>query len=365
MGAQYPNLLNNGMPNLLNNGMPNLLNNGMPQPGFGSGFNNNNMIPMITPNAFMPQNNLPATNVPPMFNVSMPTSYPPMMPPQMPMPAISTVMQPYPLYRSRRARSIRLRRRHHRRRPVVRIIESSSCSTGSSFSTSASCSSYHRHSRSHSRHSKHRQQQPIILMPIQMPSQQCPTPSIQQIQPAIQQQQPLALVPSGGAHQQIVLPPIQIQGTTDQQGQPLVLPPFQLNSSMLNSGTSHSPIILNASTGGQLQQSLSMPQIPQVRIAPATQQGPFIQAASPIQYVTNPSVGGNIQPTRILVNNSIQPQNHPAVLSTSLRRPMSANEVQQTDLKFGRRPFDWYPRENTFVLNEDLQLGQRGATVVA
>ncbi|CAF0761971.1 unnamed protein product [Didymodactylos carnosus] len=236
----------------------------------------------------------------------MPMPYPQVLPPAAPMPQV--IVQPYPVHRPHRTRRIRLVRRHHHRRPRVRIIDSRSYSTGSS------CSSYRHCSRSHSHHSK-QCQQPIILLPIQI-----------QQQPTSIQQQPLALAQPSRAHQQIVLPPIQIQGVAGQHGQPLVLPSIQLNSSILNNGTNQNPIIVNATpVGASLQQSFSMPQIPPIQISTTAQpqQIQLVHTSSPLQYVTNPApVGIHSRPANISVNNSNKQQQkiRSSASSTRLRR---------------------------------------------
>lgn len=43
-----------------------------------------------------------------------------------------------------------------------------------------------------------------------------------------------------------------------------------------------------------------------------------------------------------------------------LERSLSARQVPQMDLKYGRRPFDWYKNKGKdSVLNENVQIGSR------
>ncbi len=387
-------------------------------PGYSPAGGGNN-FPMITPNSYLrPQGNLE----PPIMNYSGgPGMLPPPAPypPQMQYPNQGSMMGPQPPYygpgprlpqrRSsmrhcrRPVRTCRRSRRSRRCRPVIRIIESSSCSSLSSCSTESSCSPrLRRRSRSHSRRrtSQPQQQQPIILLPIQ-----CQQPSQAPVQNQIQQQQ---------QPQQIILPPIHVQqqgqfdqqqlglqpmtfshlGEQFQQQQPFTLPPIQFNSSnLVPNNTNATPMIISA---GQpmIQPSLSLPQMatigqPQqiqggsfqyVQAAPQSssplqyvQAAPqsssplqYIQAApqssSPLQYVSA-QTRSTIAPQRVLVNSTNKKQ---SAMVKPIARSMSVRDVPQNDLKFGRRPFDWYNNDKKKdIVKENIQVGQRRSAVIS
>ncbi len=363
-------------------------------PGFPS-TGGPNSFPMLNQNSFLPQQ---VGLEPPIMNFSggpgmfsPPSPFPSMMPPSMspglpfppPMPypnqgLMSMGPQLPPFYdpglrsysRRRPVRICRPRRRRRRCRPVIRIIDSSSCSSLSSYTTISSCSRHRHRSCSHSRRRgtpppPQQQQQPIILLPIQC--QQSPSAPVQhQIQqqpqqiilPPIQVQQQ----PGQFQSQQLALPPISMQ-----QQQPLALPPIQFNPSNFAPSTSSSPIIISS---GQpmLQPSLSMPQIANFGHSQQMQAGPvqYVQAvpqsSSPLQYISA-EPRSTLAPQRVLVNSTNKKQ--PA-RKKSIPRSVTTRNLPQNDLKFGRRPFDWYESEKkNNIINENVRIGQRGTTAVS
>jgi hypothetical protein len=365
-----------------------------PYPGFPPG--GGNSFPTLSPSSYLPP---VGTMEPPIMNYSGPSmmpqmSLPPMFPPtmlqpQMPYPNQGMIMgPPSPIYdpglrtysRRRPVRICRRRRRSRRCRPVIHIIDSSSCSSLSSYTTISSCSRHHHHSRSHSRRRAITpQQQPIILlpMPCQQPApavstsvqpqiqqpQQIILPPIQVQQPGQFQQQQLALPSMPLQQQQLALPPISVQQ------QPITLPPMQLNSSNFCPSTNSSPMIIPS---GQpmpiIQSSLSMPQIATIGQTQQIQNVPlqYVQAArqssSPLQYISSEPYS-TIAPQRVLVNSTNRKQStkdKPIQKSTSIRT------LPQNDLKFGRRPFDWYEGEKkNKIINENVRIGQRRSTIVS
>jgi hypothetical protein len=367
---------------------------GFPPTGGPSNF------PMLTPNAYLPP---PGNMEPPIMNFSggpgmfpPPRTFPPMpLQPPMPYPnqgLISIGPQPtmydpgLPTYSRRRPVRIcrrRGRRRSRRCRPVIHIIDSSSCSSlSSSYTTISSCSRRHHRSRSHSRRRavtpQQQQQQPIILLPmqcqqspsvvtappvqnqIQQQPQQIILPPIHIQQPGQFQQQQLALPSIPLQQQQLALSPLQFQQ------QPITLPPIQLNSSNFAPSTSSSPMMI-ASGQPMIQPSISMPQIANIGQSQQIQSGPFQyvqavrQSSSPLQYIAA-EPRSTIAPQRVLVNSTNKRQSatmKPVPRSTSIR------DVPQNDLKYGRRPFDWYANEKkTNIINENIRIGQRGSTAV-
>jgi hypothetical protein len=307
-------------------------------------------------------------------------------------------------------------RRSRRHRPVMRVSESSSCSSLSTCSTISSCSPRRRRSRSHSRRygalQPQQQQQPIILLPIQQSApaaavsgvnqmqqpqpQQIVLPPIsvqqpgqyqsqqfqpqqfqpqqfqpqqyqsQQFQPQQFQQQQLALPQiSGQLQQQLALPAISYQQPGAQyQQQPLALSPIQMNSCNLLPAGGSNPVIPSGQP--MIQQSLSLPQIANIgqtqQIQPASVQ--YIQAipqsSAPLQYISA-EPRSTIAPQRVLVNST---NKKPSVDTKPAGRSPSTRTVPQNDLKFGRRPFDWYNDKKKNILNENIQIGQRGNTSV-
>lgn len=354
-----------------------------------------NSFPPIGPNSYLPP---PGGLEPPIMNYSggsrmMP---PPMLPPPMPYPAqpSMSMVGPPPMYdpgprpcRRRPTRVCRRPRRSRRCRPVIRIVESDSCSSLSSYTTISSCSPRRCHSRSHSRRCRAPSappQQPIILMPVpaQQPAAVAAAPPAPPPPAPVQSQfqaQP----------QQIILPPIRIQqqGQIDQnqfsipqislpqgfgqlqQQQPLTLSPMQLNGSNLITNTNASPMILS---GGQsiIQPSLSLPQVTSM-LQPQQLQGgcvQYVQAApqssspSTLQYISA-EPRSTIAPQRVLVNST---NKKPSATRKSITRSSSTREVAQSDLKYGRRPFDWYDTDKKKnILNENVQVGQRRNTVIS
>lgn len=365
---------------------------GYPQAGAPSPF------PSLGPNSYLPP---PGSMDPPIMNFTggpgmlpPPSPFPSMLPTAMPPPSVflpsampfpnqgaMSMMSPPPQQqqppfynsglRSMSRRPVRICRRRGRRsrrcRPVIHVIESSSCSSISSCSTESVCS--RRRHRSHSRSRRcdaapQQQQQPIILLPVPMQQSQQSAPA-----PAPIQQQP----------QQIVLPPIQVQqpgsfqqqqlalpGIPMQQQQQLALPPIQFNSSNLMPSTNSSPIIIPS---GQplMQSSASMPQIVNLGQTQPIRGGAvqYVQAApsssSPLQYISSDR-RSTTAPQRVLVNSTNKKKStktKPVARSTSVR------DLPQNDLKFGRRPFDWYDSDKkNNIINEKVQVGQRGSAAV-
>jgi len=193
---------------------------------------------------------------------------------------------------------------------------------------------------------------PAVAAPVQQQIQQQPQ---QIILPPIQVQQP-----GQYQQQQLALPPIPFQQ------QQLALPPIQLSSSNFVPSTSSSPLMI-PSGQPMIQPSISLPQISnigqfqqvqagQVQYLPAIQ-----QSSSPLQYISA-EPRSTIAPQRVLVNSTNKKQ------STTIKpvsRSVSIRELPQNDLKYGRRPFDWYENEKkNKVINENVRIGQRGATAV-
>ncbi len=362
---------------------------GYPAIGRGSNF------PVLSPNSYLQ----PGTIEPPIMNysggpgmmpptASFPSMFPTGMPPPPPMPYLNQGMtigpqQPFydPGLRSySRRRPVRICRRRSRRRrsrrcrPVIHIIDSSSCSSLSSYTTISSCSRRRHRSHSHSRRcgitppqqQQQQQQQPIILLP--MPCQQTAPAVAAPVQQQIQQQP-----------QQIILPPIQVQQPGQyqqqqlalppipfQQQQQLALPPIQLTSSNFVQSTSSSPLMI-PSGQPMIQPSISLPQIAnigqlqqmqagQVQYLPATR-----QISSPLQYISA-EPRSTIAPQRVLVNSTNKKQ---STTTKPVSRSISIRELPQNDLKYGRRPFDWYESEKkNKIINENVRIGQRRATAV-
>lgn len=306
-----------------------------------------------------------------------------MPPPPMPYPNQAMTIAAAPSYyeaeyagfpRRRAVRVCRRRRRSRRRcRPVIHVIDSSSCDSLSSYSSISSCSRRRHRSCSHSRRHAappppQQQQQPIILLP--MPVQQsAPAVASAPFQNSIQQGQP----------QQIVLPPIQVQqqgqfqpqqlalqGLPIQQQQQLALPPIQLNSSNLISSASPSPLMI-PSGQPMIQPSISLPQVTTFGQPQQIHGGPLQyvqrarQSSSPLQYVSSER-RSTTAPQRVLVNSTNKRQSTP---NKQVRRTISTRELPQNDLKFGRRPFDWYEGEKkNKILNENVRVGQRRSTAI-
>jgi hypothetical protein len=173
--------------------------------------------------------------------------------------------------------------------------------------------------------------------------------------PPIHVQQPGQMQP-----QQLALPPMPLQQ------QPLALPPIQFNSSNFVPSTNSSPIII-ANGQSMLQPSLSLPQIAGMGQPQQIQSGvlQYVQAgrqsSSPLQYISG-EPRSTIAPHRGLVNSSNKKQ---STLIKTIPRSASIRDVPQSDLKFGRRPFDWYETEKkNNILNENIQIGQRGSTAL-
>lgn len=349
-------------------------------------------FPMLSPNSYLPPM---GTMEPPIMNFSggmvpPPMPYAPMAPsyPSMPPPPPMPMAPPPPsfdpgLRSCSHRRPVRIcrrrRRRSRRRRPVVHIVDSSSCSSLSTCSTVSSCSRRRHRSRPRSRRcSAPAPQQPIILLPI--PSQQSAVaPAQNQIQqqpqqiilPPVQLQQPgpcqpqqLALPPMPIQQQQFALPPIQIQQQQPQQH--MSLPPIQLSSSNNAQYSSSSPIII-PSGQPMIQPCASLPQVTRIAQPQQMQSGAiqYVQAmpqsSSPLQYITSdrrPSVA----PQRSLVN-STNKRGSSKVKAVS--RSASLRDLPQNDLKFGRRPFDWYQSDKkNNIIDEKIQLGHRGSAAV-
>lgn len=345
---------------------------GIPQGGGRSNF------PVLNQNSFLPPS---GPMEPPIMNLS---GGPGMLPPSMPYPPIIPQAMPYPnqnmvsiapqptfyepgLRSYSRRRPVRICRRRGRRsrrcRPVIHIIDSSSCSSISSCATISSCS--RRRCRSHSRRRgssppPQQQQQPIILLPIQC-QQPAPTSAPQPIQ-----QQP----------QQIILPPIQVQQSgqiqpqqfalppMSTQQQPFALPPIQFSSTNLASGGGQ---LMIPSGQPMLPSTLSLPQITNIGQVQPMQSGAIQyvqggrQSSSPLQYVSaQPRSSVALQ--RGLVNSSNKKQ-IPTVKTVG--RSASMRDVPQNDLKYGRRAFDWYEGgKKNHIIDENTQIGQRGSTAV-
>jgi hypothetical protein len=265
--------------------------------------------------------------------------------------------------RRRPVRICRRRRRRSRRcRPVIHIIDSSSCSSLSSCTTISSCSRRRHRSCSRSRRSAPtpQQQQPIILLPIQ-----CQQPASAPVQNSIQQQP-----------QQIILPPIRVQQPGQIQQQQLALPPIPFQQQTLAlppipsnfvQSTNSSPMII-ASGQPMLQPSMSLPQIANIGQPQQIHSGvvQYVQggrqSSSPLQYVSaEPRSTNALQ--RGSVNSSNKKQ---STLIKTVPRSTSIRDVPQNDLKYGRRPFDWYETEKkNNIINENIRIGQRGNAAVS
>lgn len=348
-------------------------------PGRGSNF------PMLNQNSFLP----PGGGLePPIMNLSggtgmlpPPMPYPPMVGPQMSYPNQNMMsIAPQPTFyepglrscsRRRPVRMCRRRRRTRRCRPVIQIIDSSSCSSLSSCGTRSSCSRRRHHSHSRRRASTpQQQQQPIILLPIQC-QQPAPTPAPnpnppqaqQIILPPIQVQQSGQIqpqqfaLPPMSSQQQFALPPISSQ-------QQFSLPPIQLSSSNFanNSGSMIIP-----SGQPMLPTTLSLPQITNIGQGQPMQSGVIQyvqggrQSSSPLQYVSA-QPRSTVALQRGVVNSSNKNQ---STIVKTVARSASVRNVPQNDLKYGRRPFDWYESERkNNIIDENTRIGQRGSTSV-
>jgi len=207
---------------------------------------------------------------------------------------------------------------------------------------------------------------PAVSTPVQpqiQQPQQIILPPIQVQQPGQFQQQQLALPSMPLQQQQLALPPISVQQ------QPITLPPMQLNSSNFCPSTNLSPMIIPS---GQpmpiIQSSLSMPQIATIGQTQQIQNVPlqYVQAArqssSPLQYISSEPYS-TIAPQRVLVNSTNRKQ---STKDKPIRKSTSIRTLPQNDLKFGRRPFDWYEGEKKKkIINENVRIGQRGSTIVS
>jgi hypothetical protein len=216
---------------------------------------------------------------------------------------------------------------------------------------------------------------PIVQQPGQYQSQQFQPQQYQsqQFQPQqyqSQQFQPqqLALPPISGQiqQQQLALPPISIQQLGGQfQQQPLTMSPIQINPCNLIPSGGSNPVIQSGQP--MLQPSLSYPQISTIGQTQQFQAAPiqYVQAqpqsSSPLQYVSA-EPRSTIAPQRVLVNST---NNKTSSTAKPVARTISTRDVPQNDLKYGRRPFDWYNNDKKKkILNENLQIGQRGSTSV-
>ena len=347
-------------------------------------------FPQLTPASFLTgtgPGEAPVINVGPRPGIAPPSTLLPQVPPLVlpgqaslppaiinPKQEISSVATPRPLslpycdpglrpYPCRRPVHICRRRRSRRRHPVIHIVESSSCSTLSSCTTISSCSR-HRH-RSHSRSRRCApapQQQPIILLPMQCQQSQ---PTITEDVRNLTRQEP----------RQVILPPIQIQSLEQCQQQQqltspsipiqqqlLPLPPIQFTPSNLASSTNSSQIVIPS---GQpiMKPSISLPQITavaqpqQIRVAPVQYVQATTQSSSPLQYVSSEPRSTTALP-RVLVNGTNEKQ---SAIAKPSSRSTSVRKIPQSDLKFGRRPFDWYNKDKKkhILINEKVQLDQR------
>ncbi len=145
------------------------------------------------------------------------------------------------------------------------------------------------------------------------------------------------------------------QGTSQQQ--PVILLPIQCQqqpSAMTNSIQGQPSLALPSTSyttsTSMIQPSFSMPQTVPVGRPQQFRAGPitYIQAKSQLQPISTQS-RSTIAPQRVLVNSTNKQQFN----------------LPQTDLKFGRRPFDWYPNDGrSCIITDDIQIGRRGGTYV-
>lgn len=342
-------------------------------------------FPVLGPHSYLPSSG--GTLDPPVFNInnapgmmprpaSLPSFGPPSMFPNSPMgpPSMGYPQQnsmsmmaprtsPMPAYDpcfescSRRPTRLSHRRRSRRCRPVIHVIDSDSCSTSSSCRSWSSCSRHRRRSRSCSRrrNATPPPQQPIIVVPIpcQQPAQTTASaPMINSAQP-----------------QQILLPPIHVQqggqflqqsaGIPSMQFQTLgrTMQPLQLKTSSIIPNLGTNPIIINGGSSS-IQPSSSVQQISnigQIQTIPANAIQ-YVQAvpqtSSPLHYVTNEK-HASITPCHTLVNST---NKKPTSIMKSTQQPTS-RKVQQTDLKYGRKPFDWYNNsDRDKIINENVHV---------
>lgn len=232
--------------------------------------------------------------------------YPNMYPPPMSQPQAPFYNPPpYGAY-PRHYPPVRTSRRCSRRcRPVVEIIRSDSCSSISTCSTISPCSRRRYRSCSCPRYCETSQpQQPVILLPIQC------------------QQQPQA-------------------NASSTQGQSVIAVP--------------------STSSSMIQPSTSMPQI-----APVGKPQQFI--AGPIQYIrTVPQVSSSSQLQPITVQSHSTIASQPIFVSATKTIPqvITTCRIPQNDLKFGRRPFDWYPNNGTNqIVKDEIRIGQQGQTLI-
>jgi len=141
------------------------------------------------------------------------------------------------------------------------------------------------------------------------------------------------------------------QHGTSQQQQPVVILPVQYQqqpSSTTNSIQGPTSLALPSTTStSMIQPSFSMPQTVSVGRPQQYRAGPITYIQAKPQSSQSRST---IAPQRILVNSTNKQQFN----------------LPQTDLKFGRRPFDWYPNDGrSCIIKDDIQIGRRGETYVA
>ena len=192
---------------------------------------------------------------------------------------------------------------HSRRsRPVVRMLETTSCSSTSTCSTiSIAPRRTHR--------TPQQQQQPIILLPYQ-----CSQPA-----------------------QLTTLAPIQVN-----------------SSSYLPSSATTNPLTVN-SIPSVFQPSRSAGSGQRLRAGPIqyVQAAPRSSSTTQLQYVTAESRSARA-PAHVLVNRS-------KTRSRSRAKSFSLLHVPQKDLKFGRRPFDWYANDgHDIILKDNIRVARRG-----
>lgn len=240
---------------------------------------------------------------PPLMNVSGEPALSPMPPPLPPMPPSypSPPGPSMPVYDPGRASYSYDQYSSRRSRPIVRILES--CSSTSSCSTISIAP----------RRTPRVQHQPIILMPYH-----CSQPT------------------STGTGQLTTLPPIHIN-----------------SSSYLPHSTTANPLIVNSSPS-VFQPSRSVGPGQRLRAGPIQYvlAAPSSTSTTQLQYISSQSRSARA-PSHELVNRS-------KTRSRSRTKSVSLVPLAQKDLKFGRRPFDWYTNGGQdVILKDNICIGRR------
>ena len=157
-------------------------------------------------------------------------------------------------------------------------------------------------------------------------------------------------------HQPIILMPYHCsQPTSTGTGQLTTLSPIHVNSSSyLPPSSKANPITVNSSPS-VFQPSRSVGSGQRLRAGPIQYvlAAPSSTSATQLQYITSQSRTTRA-PSHVLVNRS-------KTRSRSRTKSASFVPLAQKDLKFGRRPFDWYTNGGQdIILRDNICIGRRG-----